>query len=94
MRNGVRVHRPLRGVLGVTVAMLLHESVEKLEELTRGAQIAERVFERVVADRFIDELAEPRPFAVGRCPVAEPMAARRRSPGEVVKRGAGPAAAA
>ena len=64
--EGVGVDRPSRGVLGVAMTMLFQQSVEELEELSRGPEIPQRVLERVVRDRLIDQLAESRP-AVAYC---------------------------
>ena len=59
--------RPTSGaVLGVAVAVLLDQPVEELEELAGRPQVAQGVLEVVVADRLVDELAEPGP--VGRSP--------------------------
>src|SRR4051812_44048089 len=86
----VGIDRPLRVILGVAMTMLFHETVEELEELARRAQVAERVFQRVVTDRLFDELTQPRPLAVGRGARGADGARAKPVAGEVVEGRTGP----
>src|SRR5271157_2452067 len=60
----VRIDGPPGLVLGVPVTMLFDQSVQKFEEVPGRAQIAQSVFERVIADRFVNELAQAGPVVV------------------------------
>ena len=64
--KGVVIDGPARGVVGVPVTVLLDEPVQELEEMPRRSQIPQRVAQIVVADRVVDELAEPRCLPVSR----------------------------
>ena len=63
--EGVVVDGPAGLVLGVAVAVLLDQAVEELEEVPRRPQVAQRVLQVVVADRLVDEVAEPRAVMLG-----------------------------
>ena len=84
--EGVVVDGPAGLVLGVAVAVFLDQAVEELEEVARRPEVPERVLQVVVADRVVDELAEPGPVMVRTvAPAGSPLAegviwqARRRS---------------
>ena len=66
--EGVVVDGPAGLVLGVAVAVFLDQAVEELEQVARGPQVAERVLQVVVADRVIDEAAEPGAVGPGAVP--------------------------
>ena len=48
--EGVVIDGPAGLVLGMAVAVLLDQAVEKLEQVPGRTQVAQGVFERVVAD--------------------------------------------
>ncbi len=72
----VGVDGPFGGIFGVAVTVFLNETMEKLEQLARRAEVTERVFEGVVADAGVDQLAEAGRIAIR---IRVERTARRRS---------------
>src|SRR3954454_5560465 len=61
----VVVDGPSGLILGVAMAVLLDQAMEKLEQVPGRAAVAQRVLDVVIIDRIVDEMAEARP--VGLC---------------------------
>ena len=55
--KGVLIDGPAGLVLGVTVAVLLDQAVQKLEQVPGCAQVAQCIFQVVVADGLVHKVA-------------------------------------
>ena len=86
--KGVVVDGPARGVIGVSVTVLLDQTVEEFEKMPRCSQISQCIAQIIVADCVVDQATKPRGCSIGRRVEA---ASGQAIAGQIVKRGSRPA---
>lgn len=63
--EGVVIDGPAGLVRGMALTVLLDQAVQKLEQVPGCAQVAQCIFQVVVADGLVHEVAQPRAIVLG-----------------------------